>query len=1198
MAANVDIRLLGPPEVFQNGQPVKFAARKALALFAYLAVEFGAHPREKLQAIFWPESGTRRSQSALRTTLTRLRGAIEGLDDPLCMDRDQISLCVPCESDFGLVAHAAARERLAPIPALDIDHLQDAVCMVRGPFMEAFSLPDTPVFDDWVLIQRNLWRGRLNLIHDRLSRHQLESHLIEPALETVNRWLTHDHLNETAYRRLMRLHFLNGDRSAALQAYEICRGVLGEELGVEPSGETEELYEFVRSARNAASVPAALGQATGSRFSIPFVGRSLEFQTLVETFHQAVMGMPRFVVVTGESGMGKTRFLTEFLNWASTDPRQPDILRGRSYETGGALPYQALVDALRERLERENAPDDLLDDIWLGELSQILPELHERYPDLPRASSDDPMSKLRLFEAVARLGVSLAARRPVIVALDDVQWADKGTLELLHYLARHWQRNHVGVLIVLLSREEMLSYGWDLREWMSVLTRDVPVRRLSLPPINESDVRKVVISLAGAIAEGADDLSRWLAAETHCQPYFLVETLAALNDYGALVWERSQAGSQRLNAMATLANLRSTDSLGPAPTIQDVILSRLEWLSRPAMAVLAAVAVIGRKCSFRLLCQLTGHAEDDALDALDELLSVNMILQIRDEARPYAISHDYIRHVVYEQMTEARREVLHRRALTRLEESGAVSAELAYHAYAARDWAAVFMHSLTAGDEALSLYDASTAAKHYEAARTLLRELKAVAEDAGCEHLYLQLGRVYEIIFRQRDALAVYRDMLEQAVERGSRQMELSALVACCGVLSQPFDAHDVEQTRILARKALHLARALGNPRAQAELERDLALTHIHGDGQIEPALAHCETSAALARRERLPEQLALALMNLTSIHMSRGQVERAEMVQTEAIELFRELDDRPKLQDVLHGLGMIHMGSGRLDSALIHLEEAYRANEALGSATETYALALTRNVIHIVRGEYERAMGNLLSSIELPEADIVQMLRVEIHQQLAWCYCDLGAYEQGVEHARRAIDYHDHVTPSARVPAFSMLAMLYVAEGDLVRAASAVEMGVGNFDPEKMAFPWWWESLSILQAAAELAMARDDIREAERCTEQLLRKYDQLKFRHLLPAALALRGRVALMRGDDATAREALMDALGISDEMGAHREVWRICDLLAAVETGRENLTTATKWRERARVEVGLLADHTGSSVLRQTFLARPDVQKILDA
>ncbi|HSQ39601.1 MAG TPA: AAA family ATPase, partial [Anaerolineales bacterium] len=544
-----------------------FAARKALALFIYLVVEPGTHPREKLETIFWPESEARQARSSLRTTLLRIKDALKGLEEPLRMEGDRVAFNASSVSFLDLEFVTRAVTDTQPIHQISpptVAQLQNAVEAARGPFLEAFSLPDTPAFNDWVVIQRNVFGGRLNRIHDRLSNHQLETHLIHPAIETVNHWLVLDRLNESAYQRLMRLHFLNGDRSAALQAYETCRELLDKELGVEPSSETEEVLAYIRSSEAPDSLLENQAVAREEAFHIPFVGRSTEYQSLAQTFRLAQKGKPQVAVVSGESGMGKTRLADEFLKWAGT--QGADLLRGRAYETSGGLPYQPIIDALRERLERENAPEDLLDDAWLAELTRILPELRERYPDLQAVSGDEATARSRLFEAIARLGTSLSARNPLILLMDDLQWADAGTLELLHYLARSWRASHSRILLLILMREELLAHGTGLRDWMSGLTRDLPVTRLSLSPVQASDIQELVQSLTGGNVEGVADLSAWLTAETSGQPFFVVETVSALDDYGALVWVGEESSTPVLDPLGTLDNLKTIDPRSLAPT--------------------------------------------------------------------------------------------------------------------------------------------------------------------------------------------------------------------------------------------------------------------------------------------------------------------------------------------------------------------------------------------------------------------------------------------------------------------------------------------------------------------------------------------------------------------------------------------------------------------------------------------------------
>jgi len=1192
----LEIRLLGPPEVLYSGQPVKFAARKALALFIYLVVEPGTHPREKLETIFWPESEARQARSSLRTTLLRIKDALKGLEEPLRMEGDRVAFNASSASflDLEFVTRAVTDTQPIQLAPPTFTLLQNAVEATRGPFLEAFSLPDTPDFNDWILIQRNVIGGRLNLIHDRLSNHQLETHLIHPAIETVNRWLVLDRLNESAYQRLMRLHFLNSDRSAALQVYETCRELLDKELGVEPSSETEEVLAYIRSSETPASVSENQAEAREEAFHIPFVGRSTEYQSLVQTFRLAQKGKPQVVVVSGESGMGKTRLADEFLKWAGT--QGADVLRGRAYETSGGLPYQPIIDALRTRLERENAPEDLLDDAWLVVLTRILPELRERYPDLPAISSDEATARSRLFEAIARLGTSLSARKPLILLMDDLQWVDTGTLELLHYLARSWRTNHSPILLLILMREESFSHGSDLRNWMIGLARDFPVIRLSLPPVQASDIQELVQSLTGENTEGVAELSTWLTVETKGQPFFVVETLSALDDYGALVWVGEETATPVLDPLGTLVNLKSIDPRSLAPKIHDVILSRLEWLSQSALALLSAAAVIGRNCSFGLLGSVSGTDEQNGLDALDELLFARLISESHNKAQPYIISHDRIREVVYARISEARREVFHRRALTALTESKAPSAELAHHALSAKEWGGAFQHSLNAGDEAMRLYEVTTAAGHYESAHSLLSESKVEVDTINCQHLYIQLGKAYETEFHHRQALTIYEEMQEQASARDSREMELASLVALCKLLPLPYDSQDLEKAAALAMQAYPLAQTLEDPKAQAQIELSLARTHKFGDRQIESTIQHLRAAEGWARKAGVCDELGVVLLDLGVALLFLGQLAQAESTLTESMEIFRELNQSPRVLSCLHNLAIIQLEMGKFDSVLTLMEEAYQANKALGSPTFIYSLAITHNVVHILRGQYGQALEALYPSLEMDESQIVSGIRIDIFQQLAWCYFDLGAYDAGLDYCQRAVSHHDQTSQTGCSPAYTMLALLQIRRGNLTEADAAVKKGWENFDLQWQTYAGWPETLSILEAEAELALAQGELDRAQNCVQQLLGKYEELRLCHFKPGVLFLRARVELAAGNKKDAYETLCDALALSDEMGIHREIWEMCWALCLLETEWGNESVAVQLRERAYHEALRIVEHAGTPELREVFLSRPDVQIIM--
>ncbi len=248
------LTLLGPPEVRHGDQELLFSTRKELALLIYLAVEDHIHSRKTLSEQFWPEGDAKHGRAALRISLLHLRHLLgEGVGvDPtphLFITRDTLGLDTTSALDLDLrtlyeaCTLARASTRMTVTMPEDshcslLAQLQHATSLPRGEFLEGFSLRDAPAFDDWVRFQRDYWHQHTNEIFDRLSHLQFEAGELVPAIETVNRWLILAPLHENAYRRLMRLHFAIGDRSAALHTYDVCRTLLATDLQTEPTPET------------------------------------------------------------------------------------------------------------------------------------------------------------------------------------------------------------------------------------------------------------------------------------------------------------------------------------------------------------------------------------------------------------------------------------------------------------------------------------------------------------------------------------------------------------------------------------------------------------------------------------------------------------------------------------------------------------------------------------------------------------------------------------------------------------------------------------------------------------------------------------------------------------------------------------------------------------------------------------------------
>jgi predicted ATPase len=542
-------------------------------------------------------------------------------------------------------------------------------------------------------------------------------------------------LNEPAQRRLIEIHLGAGGYNAAVRAYEAYRLKLAEELSVQPSAETEALlsgaYTVSRGKHNqkaatSATIPFASKEDVQSLLELasPMIVRMSEYIRLIEAYRVSEHGQMQAIILQGEAGIGKTRLAEEFLVWAGT--QRADVLRGRAFETGGRLPYQPLVEALRSRIEQENAPDGLLSDPWLAELSRLLPELRDRYPDLDAPTGDEIAARIRLFEAVVRLVLALAERAPVVLFLDDIQWADAATLDVLHYAGRRWMESKAPILILMGMRTENLATTSALSIWLSGMEHDVKLVDIALEALTFDETLQLMRALG---TDNIKTLGEWLFAETGGQPFYLMETLKALLERGVLAHRLQVDGKWIVVFKTAPSNMHVLQHFLP-PGVREVIRSRLVQLTPASFDMLVASAILGRTFTFEHICHVAGLKEDEGLPALDEILKKRLLQEATGEtgeqlvasAGGYYFTHDKNRDVAYSEAGEARRRIFHRRALEKLQVAAAPAGELAHHALAAGLLEPAFHLSLVAGENAMQVFAVRDAIAYYEQARQLITE--------------------------------------------------------------------------------------------------------------------------------------------------------------------------------------------------------------------------------------------------------------------------------------------------------------------------------------------------------------------------------------------------------------------------------------------------------------------------------------------
>jgi DNA-binding SARP family transcriptional activator len=1249
------LTVLGSPEVFHDGSRLKFALRKAQALLFYLAVEGGMHPRSKLAAFLWPDSAPQDARTALRNAIALLRSLLAGSDaspsqhSHLLSEHELLGLNpqAPLELDLDVVQQAYKQAQLhtkVPSPeqrASLVAHVQHAFSLVRGPFLDGFWLGEEAAFDEWHQMQQHQWQVRSQLLCDRLSSWQEEAGELEQAKATLIRWLALEPLAEEASQRLMQVHLALGDATAALQVYATCRARLAEALQVEPSPETVALAARIRASTTARrrSLPARLAAAElrpPSELVTPLIGRTAAFSQLVGSYQQARQGQPQVMLVMGEAGIGKTRLAREFVAWARA--HGADVLSGHAFEMGGRLPYQPLVEAVRPRLEVENAPEDLLEDLWLAELSRLLPELRVRYPDLPAPTEDELTAKGRLFEAVARLLDALASPAPLVLLLDDLQWLDGASLDLLRYLGGYWKAHESRVLLLGTVSSEGIEPKSQLASELSGLGRDLPVNQVTLLPLSHADIIQLVQAIVReeehiTWSEGEQRehgpaalvaLGDFLFARTAGHPLYLLETLKLLQDRGLLVPRLGADDTWRLEPTAEMAAVVAQEWFRREflpPSVRAMILARLVKLTPAARQLVRASAVLGNQASVELLWQVAELGAQAGVEALEEAVGSGILRE--EDTRTgqrggYHFTHEMIRDVVYTELGEARRHLLHQRALASLAGEGARVSELAYHALSAGEAEAAYRYSVQAADEAVAVFAVDDAIGYYEQARALFQEqqrLQSILLAAEVEHLYVRLGRASAYQHNWQKAQEACEELLAYA-----QQHQLPALVSMTlnrlAILAVQ-QSKDKLQVRALLEEARRLAESSHDQRALAETEWNHAQIVAEVWGDPKRALPHGQKALELVRGIHDKELEARCLAMLGMIHLLRGAFEEALRSVEAALALYAALSAEPlvarelSLPSFMSGspltqpltnraieakcwaiLAVVQQHAGQVQKSIRCGRQALAlAHESrTGWAQIHTTICLTDGLLDA--GAYEEALGLMQQAVglarTLPSTIHLQRFLIALgnnyHALQQWDEAK-AAFEEAEAMAER-LDLE-----TLRVPAPSRLCMYYALAGEWEAASHYAEKALAlrtshNAVLILMDFYLHFETEALLREGDE-RRARDEV---QRLGERL-GPYPRYRIPYLRSLAV-----LATWKGEREQAIDHLLEAVHLALDLGLPAEQWQIQAALGMLyEAGGESAQACAAFGEAARILQGL-AESIGDEALRSRFLAAPPVQQVM--
>ena len=633
------VELLGGFRVFTGGRSAaRLPSARQQQLIAFLVLHAGNAPipRQRVAGSLWPESSDAQSLTNLRRELHHLREGWPDLD-ALVVDAGMRTLawCGDPGAIVDLVEFEAAADRGL---AGDRAALRDAARLYKGDLLPGCA-------GEWIDGDRERLRRRASQVLARLVGLLEGDRAFGDAIEHAQQLVRLDPLDEPAWCALMRCHARRGERATALHVYQQCAAVLKKELGIPPSAATRiTCREILDGDDPAAVVPAPLRTAV-----YPLVGRLSEWQALLNAWRAAAAGRTRLCAIRGEAGIGKTRLAEELADWSGVNGIT--AVTTRCYAGEGRLAYAPIAawlktDALRPALMK-------LDPSWATDVARLRPELLAERPEVPAPDRQlESWQRLRFFEALAQAFHSAA---PLVLIVDDLQWADGDTIEWLQYFLR--ASSNTRCLVVGTVRAEEEQDNPPLGRLLGHLEREHLLTTVGLGPLD----RTATAQLAGEVAEHPLDETAVARTflETEGHPLFIVE-----------------------RGRMELANQPGDSGDNALPQVQSVVAARLALLSDDARTAAEVAAAVGRDFRFDILALASDLDEDTLVRALDELWRRHIVRVQTDER--WDFSHDRIREVAYTGIGPARRRLIHRRIAQGMELLFAnrlddVSASIAVH---------------------------------------------------------------------------------------------------------------------------------------------------------------------------------------------------------------------------------------------------------------------------------------------------------------------------------------------------------------------------------------------------------------------------------------------------------------------------------------------------------------------------------------
>ncbi|HWJ12542.1 MAG TPA: HD domain-containing phosphohydrolase [Gemmatimonadaceae bacterium] len=796
------------------------------------------------------------------------------------------------------------------------------------------------------------------------------------------------------------------------------------------------MYEAKRRGRDAVVLSTEVEEASHEpTLNLKhFVGRDDETRRLVRVLEQSLEIGPRVVCVVGEAGIGKSTLVRRLAG--EVRARSGCLVAGQASEADAKPPFAPWAEAL-----------DALDQFAVVPPREWR-ELGRLVPALARPGMEPTGNKYALLEEIAAYVRTAASLHPVVLLLDDMQWADTGTWDALEHLLS--QLTHEQIVLCVTVRTEDLR--GETLERRNRLLRDERFSEIALGRLSEADVRQWLAGVFGG--ETSPELLAYLHAHSEGNPLLATQIVRMILDEGGVRYEHGRWG------------LRPEYERGLPAAVRGLMDRRLERLSAETRRVLSTASVIGRTFDADVAVAAGAGTEDEVLDAIDEAIS-HGVVEASSKAKdtPFKFTHGLLVDAVRRSINPRRLSRIHEKVAQALETLVPDrAAEIAIHYDRAGIPARAYDHAIVAGREAMRSYLHDEARGFFEIAERAAgspderaRALHGLAELAELEGRH---ALTEELCDRALASLEPGRD--DRLVLRLKRMRERT----------RTSRGQTSRETIAVCQELLGKARELGDSSEAAALLNMIAMGHERL-GEWDASEAAARESLAAARESKESRRLAESLVRLGRAIMERETGEAAVLYQ-QALGLFRQDGDRRGEARCQIGIGNIHQRAGELAEAEaafnlgLECAERARASDLAGLA------ALNLGVLNLARGQTDLAStryGEALDRFTSASNESYRLMTLFNMAHLARESEDWGAasvlYEQVMAVASRVGQ------PDMELGARAGQALAALALGQRSFAEDAMRWVRANVEtrPE-----WWFQGRDLVDALRiRLAAERGD---------------------------------------------------------------------------------------------------------------------------